>query len=987
MFDPYYQWLGIPPAEQPPHHYRLLSLSLFEPNPELIALSAERQRRFLEAQQTPENSLLVGQILSAIKQAETCLQNPAQKANYDRNLALHMAAASTPPPATTVHHANGTASLGAPAAAQLGSEHLAPASMSEPNPPPQGPAEATFASAEASAYSADATPNWLQSSSSTAAGREPKELRRRGPPKSSPLGKALAVLLPTVLLGVGYHFYGKQLLEKFSRSAAELPADPNGGGKPNANSSAESGKSAPSKSASPKPARSGGAADSAANLADPRNAVPTSSSVAGEPGADSGVGSRLPGSQGLKHGLSNQGHGSQEPPAERVRAPIPSGAAQASALKLANDVFGREIAKANTPERRAAVTDKLVKESRDPTEDAVNVYVLLKMAAEQADGADNLALILQVQNAISDRFATPARAALLAALSSFVKNPATKSASQLAAAEAALKAAEGARDDEDFADGLALARLAYEVVQDRPEGAKLKAQIVALGKDLKTEQAAQEQLAAAQAALHANPQDAAANLMVGRWEFIHGRDGAWTHLAASQDATLRALALQELAPPQQGAAQVDLADAWSAAAKTFQRAAERARGFEQARLWYSRALGSVVGLTKAKVEKRIQEVAADAHSAAAASDPSASAPLVVKTAKDAERIAQRQRTAKRALAIYLKALNDPAIDAAEKQELREKLPDWQKMADQDLRRIGARWLAKDEVIRLRKDENDRLTEGYQAFQDEKFALAERKFGDARNLDSDGIVADFQIGLLDALTVRDMNRAASYFERCVSRRTARLPELSDSERLNLAGALNNLAVANIHMRNLGEAYKSCKAALELGRPAPELMQNLGRLLYLLDNRNALPGRLAFTVEPNERRRWDELQAQARLAAGNDGFDRNSGWRFMPFTSEGDNDTTGVVAYCVFAVPPIDNFCMNCNGTGAVHCTNPQCMNGTVGGTRPEVTKFPDGTRRVVETKIRIPCSVCGGRGTVRCPYCDKGIDPTLAKNNPAATGGK
>ena len=29
-FDPYYRWLGIPPEEQPPDHYRLLGVKVFE---------------------------------------------------------------------------------------------------------------------------------------------------------------------------------------------------------------------------------------------------------------------------------------------------------------------------------------------------------------------------------------------------------------------------------------------------------------------------------------------------------------------------------------------------------------------------------------------------------------------------------------------------------------------------------------------------------------------------------------------------------------------------------------------------------------------------------------------------------------------------------------------------------------------------------------------------------------------------------------------
>ena len=32
-FDPYHKWLGISPKDQPPHHYRLLGIDLFEVRP------------------------------------------------------------------------------------------------------------------------------------------------------------------------------------------------------------------------------------------------------------------------------------------------------------------------------------------------------------------------------------------------------------------------------------------------------------------------------------------------------------------------------------------------------------------------------------------------------------------------------------------------------------------------------------------------------------------------------------------------------------------------------------------------------------------------------------------------------------------------------------------------------------------------------------------------------------------------------------------
>ena len=42
-FDPYLNWLGIPPHEQPPNFYRLLGVVLFESNPEVIVQAADRQ--------------------------------------------------------------------------------------------------------------------------------------------------------------------------------------------------------------------------------------------------------------------------------------------------------------------------------------------------------------------------------------------------------------------------------------------------------------------------------------------------------------------------------------------------------------------------------------------------------------------------------------------------------------------------------------------------------------------------------------------------------------------------------------------------------------------------------------------------------------------------------------------------------------------------------------------------------------------------------
>ena len=42
-FDPYHQWLGISPKDQPPNHYRLLGVDLFESDLDVISNAADQR--------------------------------------------------------------------------------------------------------------------------------------------------------------------------------------------------------------------------------------------------------------------------------------------------------------------------------------------------------------------------------------------------------------------------------------------------------------------------------------------------------------------------------------------------------------------------------------------------------------------------------------------------------------------------------------------------------------------------------------------------------------------------------------------------------------------------------------------------------------------------------------------------------------------------------------------------------------------------------
>lgn len=91
-FDPYHKWLGIPPAEQPPNHYRLLGVTLFESDPDVIAHAAEQRIVHVRAFQIGKHSDESQQILREISTARVCLLNADKKAEYDKQLRLAVAA-------------------------------------------------------------------------------------------------------------------------------------------------------------------------------------------------------------------------------------------------------------------------------------------------------------------------------------------------------------------------------------------------------------------------------------------------------------------------------------------------------------------------------------------------------------------------------------------------------------------------------------------------------------------------------------------------------------------------------------------------------------------------------------------------------------------------------------------------------------------------------------------------------------------------------
>ena len=92
-FDPYYIWLGIPPKDQPPNHYRLLGIQELEENTDVIDAAANRQTTYLHEMAAGPHRKESQQLLNELAGARRCLLNPEQKRQYDAKLLAERASA------------------------------------------------------------------------------------------------------------------------------------------------------------------------------------------------------------------------------------------------------------------------------------------------------------------------------------------------------------------------------------------------------------------------------------------------------------------------------------------------------------------------------------------------------------------------------------------------------------------------------------------------------------------------------------------------------------------------------------------------------------------------------------------------------------------------------------------------------------------------------------------------------------------------------
>jgi hypothetical protein len=299
-------------------------------------------------------------------------------------------------------------------------------------------------------------------------------------------------------------------------------------------------------------------------------------------------------------------------PSEK-KLPIPSAAEIARAEALVKEIFGSEIAEAKSAEQRSDLAGRMM-ESADGTDAKDSArYVLLMKATELAGQAGNGRLIENTCDSLHENYEVDVLKLKGRAFSDATKVNLDIQVSG-AMSEQVLALAEQAAAQQRFDLAQPLLKVA-QIFSRKVKSKDLNKQINLLSDRLAALQKDFQAAEKAAQVLKGNPNDAAANLAYGKFLAIGKRDWqkALPLLAKGGVAAIKSAADADLAKPSTATEQANVGDAWYALAK----GDKTLEGFlGRAHYWYDLSLPTVTGLTKTRVEKRLEETSSFASSSA-----------------------------------------------------------------------------------------------------------------------------------------------------------------------------------------------------------------------------------------------------------------------------------------------------------------------------------------------------------------------------------
>ncbi len=293
------------------------------------------------------------------------------------------------------------------------------------------------------------------------------------------------------------------------------------------------------------------------------------------------------------------------PPARSPRLPPPTAAEQQATSGLVKEIFGAEAAKAASPAAKSDLAAKLIEqaaEGANPTESYVLLSAAWKLAAEAGDVASTTAAI----KSLAERFAIDGRGLLLDAMEVAATKAPVRDLPKTVDALLAIS-----REEAD-GERLEAATIAAQLATTAARRANDPARRQACAEQIQSLKALAKQLAEIKPLLErlkANPADTDAATELGMIRcFVQGRwDDGLPLLARGGAADLAAMARLEA---DDSATSTRLGDAWWSFGDD-EKAPHSAAARSRAAFHYATALPDLKGLEKARVEKRLQDFAAE----------------------------------------------------------------------------------------------------------------------------------------------------------------------------------------------------------------------------------------------------------------------------------------------------------------------------------------------------------------------------------------
>lgn len=606
-FDPYHKWLGIPPAEQPPNHYRLLGVGLYEQDADVIESAADRQMVHVQAQKHGPHAELSQRVLNELAAARLCLLDSHKKADYDAELRGR----SAPRP------------LARPIAA-------APPLPLPTAPPPSRPwptaSETTSPAAEADeeiCFGEDsrAAPSMILERPGVAVRAPSSPGRYAGRRKKSPLplifaslGGGAAVLAVIIVLASNQP--GREEESRSSPSPGKTtstsaqPAAPS-----NVHSSAlplpdspalwkpDQGSSPPSQEKpDPPPANPGGKPPGPVRLPDPVILGPD-----GQP--KNGV-------DGPTEGEDPPAAGGPSPPVlpPAPRLPVPEDEALTLARRELRENYTEDFKSLNTDEKKFKLAEKLFKAAPLEKKGSPRRYVMwdtIRGLSEEAGipkGAANAAGALAEEFEIAEPVLFVANAFYAAA-----RNARTPEGRD-AAVEYAPFLLHVALKHDDFAGARRVVQAGKAVAAASPSAKRgpLHEEFDAKSRGVTMLETRHRAAVAAEQTLADSPDDAAAHQALGTYQGLF--KGEWKsaapHLQRAPDADLQQLGAREtaaLAAAPTPKKMTELASGWTAFALR-QNSPLKEAALLRARHWHHTALGKLRGENKKQAKQAIEDI-------------------------------------------------------------------------------------------------------------------------------------------------------------------------------------------------------------------------------------------------------------------------------------------------------------------------------------------------------------------------------------------